>query len=89
MLAYFIALLRGTGQLSAILHDLEQTRERLDTFLNSQLQKRDQLFTQIRELRDQESDLQLDTRRARLVYNNLSNILESPSKAPREVTSDE
>ena len=80
MLAYFIALLTGKGRLSAILSDLEQTRDRLDTFLDGQLGREVQLSDEITALRNQRDDIYLETRRARIVYNNLSNILASPTE---------
>ena len=75
MLAYFIALLTGKGRLSAILHDLEQTRDRLDTFLNGQFGKEVELANQITVLRDQRDEIKLETRRARIVSDNLRKLL--------------
>ena len=80
MLAYFVALFTGKGRLSAILHDLEQTQDRLATFLDGQETRGAALGAQIKDLQIQRGDLYQDTRRARIVLGNLDNILASPTE---------
>ena len=75
MLTYFIALLQGKRGLAAILHVLEQTRDRLDTFVEEQELREDAISRRVLILQDEKTDVRQERHRAQLVYNNLTNVL--------------
>ena len=89
MLFYCIRLLLGRGSLSDILHTLELTQSRLDTFLGSQAKREGEATEAFYTASDRRDAVRRETMRARTVLGNLNNILASPTETSQGMTGDE